>query len=128
MSNKPIVLSVGFSLSVPGDGAPERDFRAETARSQSEAVAAMFELTPAVVLIDLGLLDGSPLAVADFASYRHPDARVIFVSDTAMFSDGSIFNHFPNVHAHVAHGMSEPDMVALLSHHAGAGGSGRGGY
>lgn len=91
------------------------------ADSQAQAVAMMFEISPSVVLIDLGLTDGSPLAVADFASYRHPDARVIFVSDTAMFSDGSLFAHHPNVHAHIPMGMSEPDVVALVAHHAQAG-------
>lgn len=119
----PVVLSVGFSLPPTRDGdelAHYRDFRAETANSQAQAVAMMFELSPAVVLIDLGLTDGSPLAVADFASYRHPDARVIFLSDTAMFSDGSIFNHCANVHAHIAHGMAEPDMIALVAHHVDA--------
>jgi len=44
-----------------------------------------------VIVLDLALEEGSALAVADFASYRHPDARVIFVTNASFFSDGSIF-------------------------------------
>ncbi|WP_371154901.1 hypothetical protein [Jannaschia sp. 2305UL9-9] len=121
---KPVVLSVGFCLSAagPDDPDPYRDFHAEVAHSQAQAVAMMFELSPAVVLIDLGLQDGSPLAVADFVSYRHPDARVIFVSDQNLFMDGSLFSHCANVHAHIPQGMAEPDMIALVGYHAGISG------
>ncbi|PWJ22468.1 hypothetical protein [Jannaschia seohaensis] len=119
--DRPVVLTVGFTLQRGREAtAAWDDFRAEVAQSQAQAVAKMFVLRPAVVLIDLGLTDGSPLAVADFVSFRHPKARVIFVSDTAMFSDGSLFQHCANVHAHVARGMAEPDMVALIAHHAKA--------
>ncbi|UWQ18888.1 hypothetical protein [Jannaschia sp. M317] len=123
MTEKPIVLSVGFALpTFSGTDSPDnqQSFRSEVATSQAQAVAMMFELTPAVVLIDLGLIDGSPLAVADFASYRHPDARVIFTSASGIFSDGSIFNHCANAHAHIAHGMAEPDVLALVGYHAEA--------
>jgi hypothetical protein len=113
---RPIVLSVGFAL--PSDHEAWRGFDAVTAMSQAQAVARMLQFEPAVVLIDLGLEDGSPLAVADFVSYRHPDARVIFRSDGEMFSDGSLFAHCANVHAHVGRGMAEPDVAALVSHHA----------
>ncbi|TFL19109.1 hypothetical protein [Jannaschia formosa] len=119
--DRPLVLSVGFALKAGSEATAELNaFRSEVAHSQAQAVAMMFELQPAVVLIDLGLTDGSPLAVADFVSFRHPDARVIFVSDTAMFSDGSLFQHCSNVRAHVPRGMAEPDMVALVAHHATA--------
>lgn len=121
MTDRPIVLCVGFALPPDSDAS----FQPAVAVSQAQAVAMMFEISPAVVLIDLGLAEGSPLAVADFVSYRHPDARVIFLSNTAMFSDGSIFNHCANVHAHVAHGMAEPDMIALVAHHADASRSSR---
>ena len=39
---------------------------------------------------------GVAMAVADFASYRRPEARVIFVTNTSFFSDGSIFAHSPS--------------------------------
>ncbi|MEL6586488.1 MAG: hypothetical protein AAFY65_17260 [Pseudomonadota bacterium] len=123
-ANEPIVLCVGFSLPRQVsriEGVTRDPFRAEIADSQAQAVAMMFELSPTVVLIDLGLEDGSPLAVADFASYRHPDARVIFLNGAGMFADGSIFAHAPNAHAHIPMGMSEPDVMALVAHHATVG-------
>lgn len=86
--------------------------------SQAEAATTMFEVSPSVVLIDLGLEDGSPLAVADFASYRHPGARVVFVSDGGIFADGSIFAHVNNAHAHVPAGMPVPDLSELILFHA----------
>ena len=116
--DRPVVLSVGFTLSK--DDETWRDFAHVAAASQAQAVALMFEMAPSVVLIDIDLIQGSPIAVADFASYRHPAARVIFISDTEIFSDGSLFAHCSNVHAHIGRGMAEPDVAALVAHHARA--------
>lgn len=70
-----------------------------------------------VIILDVFLDEGSALAVADFASYRQPKARVIFVTNTTFFSDGSIFQHVPNAAAFVRTETPVEDLVALVEHH-----------
>ena len=90
------------------------------ATGQHEAAIWLCENEPAVVLIDLTLEDGSPLAVANFCSYRRPEARVVLRGGGHLFVDGSIFSLIDNVHALVADDATEDDLSALLSFHATA--------
>lgn len=71
-----------------------------------------------IIVLDLVLDNGSALAVADFASYRRPDARVIFVTNTSFFSDGSIFAHSPNACAYVQSETPPEDLAAMVEHYA----------
>ncbi len=71
-----------------------------------------------IIVLDLVLEDGSALAVADFASYRRPEARVIFVTNTTFFSDGSIFAHSPNACAFVQSETPPEDLAAMVEHYA----------
>lgn len=87
------------------------------ADGQEAAVAHLTVQGPDVIILDLVLDDGSALAVADFASYRHPEARVIFVTDTTFFSDGSIFNHASNACAYLPSGMPPEDLAAMVAHY-----------
>ncbi|WP_415921814.1 response regulator transcription factor [Tateyamaria sp. SN6-1] len=90
------------------------------ASGQTEAVAHLEAHSPDIILLDLVLPDGSALAVSDFASYRHPNARVIFVTDTSFFSDGSIFAHASNACAFVPSGTRPEDLAAMVEHYAAA--------
>lgn len=85
---------------------------------QAEAVAHLDGHAPDIILLDLVLREGSALAVADFASYRHPTARVIFVTDTSFFSDGSIFAHSANACAFLPAGTRPEDLAAMVEHYA----------
>ena len=85
---------------------------------QAEAVDHLDEHAPDIILLDLVLEEGSALAVADFASYRHPRARVIFVTDTSFFSDGSIFAHSANACAFLPSGTRPEDLAAMVEHYA----------
>jgi DNA-binding NtrC family response regulator len=75
--------------------------RVHLAVSQNAATALLHEVDFQIIVLDLVLDDGSALAVADFASYRQPDTRVIFVTNTSFFSDGSIFRHCANACAYL---------------------------
>ena len=85
---------------------------------QSAAVSYLEDNAPEIILLDLVLREGSALAVADFASYRHPNARVIFVTDTSFFSDGSIFAHASNACAFLPAGTRPEDLAAMVEHYA----------
>ena len=98
------------------------------AHSQEAAVAWLGQADFAVLILDLVLLDGSAAAVADYASYRRPETKVIFVTNSSFFSDGSIFQHFSNACAFLPSGTSPDDLAALVEHHGGGfSGSGAGG-
>lgn len=90
----------------------------DQAASQDDAVDYLSFNTPDIILLDLVLEGGSALAVADFANYRHPDARVIFVTDTSFFSDGSIFAHAANACAFLPATTKPEDLAVMVEHYA----------
>lgn len=87
------------------------------AGSQSEAIEYLGEQDVDIIILDLVLEEGSAFAVSDYASYRQPDARVIFVTDTTFFSDGSIFAHARNARAFVPAGTPPDDLAAMVAHY-----------
>ncbi len=89
----------------------------QVAASQELAVSSLQKCEPQVIVLSLDLTAGSALAVADFASYRWPETRVIFVTRSGFFSDGSIFQIVPNTAAFVASETAPEDIAALVQHH-----------
>lgn len=90
------------------------------ADGQDSAVAALERESFSVIVLDLVLAQGSALAVADYAAYRRPEAKIIFVTNTTFFSDGSIFSHVPNACAFLP-ARTPPDDLAALVEHYGSG-------
>ena len=90
----------------------------DVATSQEKAIRFLQTEPPVdVLIVDVVLPGGSAFAVADFASYRLPEAKVIFVTNTTFFSDGSIFRHVPNACAFVRAETSVDDLAALVEHY-----------
>lgn len=87
------------------------------ALSEAEAIDWLRCSPVDVLVVDLVLEDGSAFAVADFASYSHPNARVVFVTNTSFFSDGSIFRHIPNACAFLPSATSPEDLAAVVDHY-----------
>ncbi|MBC7142808.1 MAG: hypothetical protein H5U18_11755 [Rhodobacteraceae bacterium] len=87
---------------------------------QDEAVAFLEREAVEVIVLDLILGEGSAIAVADYASYRHPRAKVIFVTNTTFFSDGSIFQHIPNACAFLPSRTPPEDLAAVVEHYGTA--------
>lgn len=87
------------------------------ASSQDAAVELIQQYPVNVIVLSLDLTDGSAFAVADFASYRIPNARVIFVTRSTFFSDGSIFQLVPNTAAYIASQTPPEDLAAIVEHH-----------
>ena len=85
--------------------------------SQEDATVALSEAHFDVIVLDLVLAEGSALAVADFASYRWPKTRVIFVTNTTFFSDGSIFAHSPNACAFLQSSTPPEDLAVMVEHY-----------
>jgi DNA-binding NtrC family response regulator len=87
---------------------------------QADAIHALRMRGFDIIVLDLVLAEGAALAIADFASYRRPEARVIFVTNTSFFSDGSIFNHSANACAFVQSGTPPEDLAAMVAHYGEA--------
>ncbi len=92
---------------------------AELADTESAALSALRFWEFDVLVLDLMLPNASVLAIADFASYRHPDIAVIIVMANSFFSDGSIFDLIPNARGFL-HAPVQPDDLAALVEHYGS--------
>lgn len=88
--------------------------------SQEEAVDFLCEEAPEVVVLDVMLEDGSAIATADFASYRRPNTRIVFVTRSSFFSDGSLFQHIPNTAAIIPEMTNPTDLAEIVAYHGRA--------
>lgn len=96
----------------------QRGHVVDAVMDQDSAVALLHQRSYAVVIMDVVLQRGSAMAVADYASFRHPDAHVIFVTATSVFSDGSIFQHCANACAFVPSDTPPEDLAAMVEYYA----------
>lgn len=87
------------------------------ASDQDSATDFLASQTVEIIILDLVLSEGSALAVADYANFRQPAAKVIFVTNTSFFSDGSIFAHSSNARAFVQSGTPPEDLAAMAAHY-----------
>ncbi len=92
----------------------------QIASSQDAAIEQLDSHRFEIIILNLVLEDGSALAVADLAQFRQPDARIIFVTNTTFFSDGSIFNLCANACAFLPSSTSPDDLTNLVHHYAKA--------
>lgn len=88
--------------------------------SQDEAVDFICENKAEVLVLDVMLEDGSAIAIADFASYRQPDTRIVFVTRNSFFSDGSLFRHIPNTAAIIPERTNPTDLAEIVAYHGRA--------
>ncbi|WP_299025405.1 response regulator [uncultured Sulfitobacter sp.] len=86
-------------------------------RGQEDAIAHLSQNETDIIILDLVIEEGSALAIADYANYRQPEARVIFVTNTSFFSDGSIFAHSANARAFVQSNTPPEDLAAMAAHY-----------
>lgn len=84
---------------------------------QDGAIAHLSEHDTDIIIQDLVIDEGSALAISDYANYRQPAARVIFVTNTSFFSDGSIFAHSANARAFVQSSTPPEDLAAMVAHY-----------
>ena len=85
--------------------------------TEAEALTTLRERVFQVIVLDLILEEGSAFAVADFANFRQPDCRVIFVTNSSFFSDGSIFQLCSNACAFLPVATAPEDLAAMVEHY-----------
>lgn len=82
------------------------------------AVRALNHEAIDVLVINLALETGTALSISDYAAYRRPEAKVIFVTSKTFFSDGSIFQHASNAAAMLPADTPPQDLAAVVEHYA----------
>lgn len=90
--------------------------RVRLVHDQDAAIRALRFEAFDVVVLDLVLPGGSALAVADYASFVQPEAKVAVVTSTTFFSDGSIFRHVPNACGFLPTATPPGDLAAMVEH------------
>ena len=70
-----------------------------------------------VIVLNLDLDSVAALAVADYAAYRRPEAKVVVVTASSFFSDGSIFAHSANACACLPAHTAPEDLATLVTYH-----------
>ena len=88
-------------------------------QTQPEAEALLRQQSFDVLVINLNLHPraGDASAIADYANFRRPEAKVVFVTSNSFFSDGSIFRYMPNACAMVPTNTLPSDLAALVEYH-----------
>lgn len=89
--------------------------------TQNGATGHIAEHGVDIIILDLVIEGGSALAVSDFAHLRQPDARILFVTNTSFFSDGSIFGLAANARAFLPSGTPPEDLAAMVEHYGSQG-------
>lgn len=90
------------------------------AATQEAAFEMLERKTFQVIILDVVLEEGCALAVSDVAQFRQPKARIIFVTNTSFFSDGSIFNLCANACAYLPCATPPDDLTNMVHHYARA--------
>ncbi len=70
-----------------------------------------------MIILNMALGEAEALSVADYAAYRHPETKVIFVTSSTFFSDGSIFALCRNACACLSENTPPKDLAALVEYH-----------
>ena len=87
------------------------------ASGRTAAVHALQQRDVTLIVLNLGLPDDGAFAVADFASYARPDAKVLFVSASDMLTDGSVFRYAANACGFVGAESPPEDIAAMALFH-----------
>lgn len=90
------------------------------ATSADAAVNYIREAEVDVIVLDLMLKAGGAFEVADYASYRRPCAKIVYVTRSSFFSDGSLFRHSPNTAAILQEDAPPSDLANIVAYHGRA--------
>ncbi len=86
------------------------------AQDSERAIRVLNQDAIELLIVSLALADGTPMAIADYAAYRRPEAKVIFVTPSSFFSDGSIFQHVANAAMMLPEDTPPDDLLAVVEH------------
>ncbi|MBE3638750.1 hypothetical protein [Mangrovicoccus algicola] len=92
--------------------------RVTLVHTEADAIGELDRGPVSILVLDAILEDGSAFAVADYAGYRWPEMKIVFVTRRSFFSDGSIFQHAANACTMLSSDANPSDLDAVLDHYA----------
>ncbi|MFN3291894.1 MAG: hypothetical protein ACK4S2_00230 [Gemmobacter sp.] len=87
------------------------------ASTNRTAIALMDAEAFRVIVLSLDLADGKVPSVPVYAGYRQPEAKIIVVTATGMFHDGSIFQLCSNACTIPGTSAKPADLAARVDNH-----------
>lgn len=87
------------------------------AQTVNEAYALLRRQQFSVIVLDYCMEKGSAIYLSDYAHYCQPQAKVILVTRSGFFSDGSILEHCGNACAILSDTAKPADLAALADHY-----------
>ncbi|MFQ5438844.1 MAG: response regulator [Paracoccaceae bacterium] len=93
-------------------------FEVEQASTGRSALGAIRHSRPDVIVLNIALRGANALAIADFAACFLPDARIILVTGSSLFTSGSIFSHAVTACAVLSASVRAEDLSAVVEHYA----------
>ena len=88
------------------------------APTRADAVEALRNVDYDAIVLDLSLAEGTALMIADYAAYRQPWARVIFVTRGAGSEDGWLFENYANARGVTSADVAPQDLAAMVDYYA----------
>lgn len=95
-------------------------FSVTLALSHEEAFDRLEEQLFDVLIFDPALAGGG-LAVADMATFRNPDIKILAVTRSSFFSDSTVFDLIPNARAVLRQPVRPEDLAAYMEYFDAAG-------
>ena len=97
----------------------EQGFAVDVVKGEDAAINALRMDRYNVVVLDLVFQRGSALAVSDYANFRRPGTRLIFVNSDDFMADGTIFRLCSNACALIPSHTTPSDVAAIVTYHCG---------
>jgi CheY-like chemotaxis protein len=89
-----------------------------SAKNRVEAVEALRVQRYNAIVLDLSLAEGTALSIADYAAYRQPWARVLFVTRDASYEGGWLFQNYANARGVTSATVPPQDLAAMVDYYA----------
>lgn len=96
----------------------QQGLEVHVAADEDAAIECLRRTDIDVIVLDVMLSHGVGFAVSDYAQFRRPDARVIFVTRDDFLSGGAIFQLSANACAAIPAHFRPADMAAMVAHYA----------
>ena len=83
-----------------------------------QALEHIAENSPDILILDLKIGRGTSLNVADYATIKHPDVAVLYVTGTDLFPRGELFGLSSNTRWVLRKPVNLMDLVSMVDHAA----------
>lgn len=87
--------------------------------SCAEAITALSEGAPDVLVLDLKIGEEISLPVADYAALSCPDTPVVYITGSRLFAGGELFGLSQNIRWVLRKPVELPDLLSMVDHVSG---------